>query len=198
MSLLLETIRLENGEYNNLSYHEQRMNRSLKTLCGSEDYFDLERFISYLDKPTQGLYKCRITYDENSQTAEFEPYQPRVVERLKLVEHNYITYEFKFQDRRQLEKLYQLRDGCDDILIVKKGLITDTSYANIVFRRGKQWYTPWDPLLKGTMRQYLLQWDKVIAEEITLKDLTGFETFKLVNAMLKFDSPEMDIKNIIK
>jgi branched-subunit amino acid aminotransferase/4-amino-4-deoxychorismate lyase len=31
-------------------------------------------------------------------------------------------------------------------------MVTDSSFANIVFKRGKKWYTPWAPLLKGTMR----------------------------------------------
>jgi 4-amino-4-deoxychorismate lyase len=198
MYQLIETIRLENGKYNNLFYHEQRMNRSMKLLHGVESLFNLEEFLLTQPKPEEGLYKCRLTYDEHSKEVEFEPYQRKKIESLRIVEHNHISYEFKFKDRSKLEKLYGFRNGCDDILIVKKGLVTDTFSANIVFRKGKQWFTPWDPLLKGTMRHYLLERDKVIAEEITVKDIYHFDTFKLINAMVLFDNPEVDVSKILK
>jgi len=90
-----------------------------------------------------------------------------------------------------------LRQASDDILIVKRGLVTDSSYANIVFRRGKHWYTPWSALLKGTQRTKLLERDVIHEEEIRVEDIETFETFKLINAMLEFESPEIDVSNIV-
>ena len=75
---------------------------------------------------------------------------------------------------RQSIGLYDLRNDCDDILIVKRGMVTDSSYANIVFRRGKRWYTPWSALLKGTMRLNLLERNKIYEEEIRVEDLRIF------------------------
>ena len=197
MSLLLETIKLQDGEYQNLFYHEQRMNRSLKTLCGELDHFDLEEFLKHLEKPVQGLFKCRIVYDEQSKEVEFIPYTPKPVSSLRVIEHDRISYEFKYADRKTLNKLYELRQASDDILIVKRGLVTDSSYANIVFRRGKHWYTPWSALLKGTQRAKLLERDLIHEEEIRVEDIETFETFKLINAMLEFESPEIDVSNIV-
>ena len=197
MSLLLETIKLQDGEYQNLFYHEQRMNRSLKTLCGELDHFDLEEFLKHLEKPTQGLFKCRIVYDEQSKEVEFIPYTPKLVNSLRVIEHDRISYEFKYADRKTLNKLFELRQASDDILIVKRGLVTDSSYANIVFRRGKHWYTPWSALLKGTQRAKLLEHDVIQEEEIRVEDIETFETFKLINAMLEFESPEIDVSNIV-
>ena len=197
MSLLLETIKLQDGEYQNLFYHEQRMNRSLKTLCGEFDHFDLEEFLKHLEKPTQGLFKCRIVYDEQSKEVEFMPYTPKPVNSLRVIEHDRISYEFKYADRKTLNKLFELRHASDDILIVKRGLVTDSSYANIVFRRGKHWYTPWSALLKGTQRAKLLEHDMIHEEEIRVEDIETFETFKLINAMLEFESPEIDVSNIV-
>ena len=34
-------------------------------------------------------------------------------------------------------------------------------------------------------------------QEIRVEDLRTFESFKLINAMLEFDAPEIDIDNII-
>lgn len=197
MSLLLETIKFQNGEFKNLFYHEQRMNHSLRTLCGAEHHFNLEEFLENIDLPKQGLYKCRIVYDDQSREIEFLPYLAKPINRLRLVEHDRISYEYKYLDRKSINRLYDLRQDCDDILIVKRGLITDASYANIVFRRGKRWYTPWSALLKGTMRLNLLERNKIYEEEIRVDDLTSFESFKLINAMIEFDSPEVDISGIV-
>lgn len=197
MSLLLESIKLQDGVFNNLSYHEQRMNRSLKVLCGTDGRFDLEEFLEGLSFPHEGLFKCRLLYDDVTRDVEFVAYTPRPVRTLKIVESDRITYSYKYADRKEFDRLFEKRNGCDDILIIKKGLVTDTSYANIVFKRENHWYTPWSPLLKGTMRAFLLERDIIIEEQIKLDEIETFDCFRLVNAMLAFDSPEQAISGII-
>jgi 4-amino-4-deoxychorismate lyase len=113
------------------------------------------------------------------------------------VEHDRISYELKYKDRTKLDKLFSQREDCDDILIVKKGNITDSSAANVIFRKGKTWYTPWSALLKGTMRQNLIDHNKIQTEEIQLADIKSFESCKLINAMLEFDAPEIDVSRIV-
>jgi 4-amino-4-deoxychorismate lyase len=197
MSLLLESIKLVDGKFCNLFYHEQRMIRSLEMLCGVHDELNLEELLKDMDAPAKGLYKCRIVYDEMTKEVEYIPYQPKPINSLRIVEHDRISYEFKYKDRKAIDRLFELRKECDDILIVKKGLVTDSSYSNIVFRKGKHWYTPWSALLKGTQRQKLIETDRIIQEEITVEDIESFETFKLINAMLEFEGPEIDVKNIV-
>jgi 4-amino-4-deoxychorismate lyase len=197
MSLFIESIKLTDGNFCNLFYHEQRMIRSLETLCGVDDDFNLEEFLKAMEYPRQGLYKCRIIYDDVSKQVEFLPYEPKPVRSLKIVENDRISYDYKFADRKQIEKLFEKRDGCDDILIVKKGKITDASYANIVFRKDDEWITPWSALLKGTMRQKLIDNNQVSQEEITIDDLSSFKSFRLINAMLEFDAPEIDVSAIV-
>jgi len=197
MSLLLESIKLIDGEFRNLFYHERRMNRALKFLCGVQEYFNLEEFLQNLDWPEKGLFKCRMVYDDNSRDVEFIPYEYKTINSLRVVEHDRVSYEFKYVERRVINRLYDLRKNCDDVLIVKRGLVTDTSYANILFRRGKYWYTPWSALLKGTMRANLLERDLIQEEEIRPEDIKTFETFKIINAMWEFDAPEIDVSNII-
>jgi 4-amino-4-deoxychorismate lyase len=125
------------------------------------------------------------------------PYQARVIRTLRIIEHDRISYEFKYSDRREINRLFELRQNTDDILIVKRGMVTDSSFANIVFKRSKKWYTPWAPLLKGTMRSKLLERNLIQEEEIRLKEIYNFEAFKLINAMLEFESPEQDLSNIV-
>jgi len=197
MSLLIESIKLLDGQFHNLSFHEQRMNRSMKTLCGLGEYFHLESFLTKLERPDKGLYKCRITYDENSKEVEFLPYQYKPIKSLRIVEHERINYEFKYADRRLLNKLFELRKDCDDILIVKQGFITDSSFANIVFKSRNRWITPWSALLRGTQRQKLLVENKIKEEDVRIEDLKLFQSCKLINALMEFDAPEIDVSNIV-
>jgi 4-amino-4-deoxychorismate lyase len=125
------------------------------------------------------------------------PYRPRLIDSLKIVENDNISYEFKYADRDEIDALFARREQCDDILIVKNGLITDTSYANILLKKGKQWFTPWSALLKGTMRTKLVEYSKVQEEEIPVTEISNFKSFKLINAMMEFDAPEVDISKIV-
>ena len=196
MSLLIESIKVKDGQYLNLFYHEQRMNRSLRTLCGSTENIDLEKFLGKYEAPADGIHKCRIVYDDNSMEVEYTPYQMKVIETLQVVEHDRINYEFKYADRRTIDRLFAMRGKCDDILIVKRGIVADTSFCNIVFRRENEWVTPWAPLLKGTQRQKLIDDQIIIEEEIRITDLPAFDSWKLINAMIEFDAPENEISNI--
>lgn len=197
MSLLIESIKVVDGRFCNLFYHEQRMIRSLNALCGVDEDLNLEHFLQELQVPSQGVFKCRIVYDELTKEVEFIPYEPKSIRSLRVVEHDRINYEFKYKDRKSIDKLFALREDCDDILIVKKGNITDSSFANIVLKRDDEWYTPWSALLKGTMRQKLIDDGTIVEEEITVADLPSFKTFKLINAMLEFDGPEIDVSQIV-
>lgn len=197
MSLLIETIKVVDGEFRNLFYHEQRMLKSLGRLCGYKNDFHLEGFLAACDVPTQGVFKCRIVYDDVSREIEFIPYEIRPVGSLKIVEHNTISYPFKYKDRRSIDKCFEKRGTCDDVLIVKKGKVTDTSIANIAFSRDNIWYTPWEPLLNGTMRQNLIDHNTIQAEEIAIADIKSFEKFRLINAMLEFEGPEIDVSQIV-
>lgn len=197
MSLLLESVKLLNGEFHNLFYHEQRMNRSLRLICGHHEHVDLEELFKNIDFPRQGLFKCRITYDEAQREIEFVPYVYKPISTLRIIEHDRISYEFKYADRKMINRLYDLKKNCDDILIVKRGFVTDSSYSNILFKRGKHWYSPWSVLLKGTMRAQLLERGRIHEEEIRIEDIKTFETFKLINAMIEFEGPEIDVSNIV-
>ena len=197
MSQLIETIRILDGQFNDLRYHEQRMDYSLKELYGVEGKTDLSQFFSLLHLPQQGLYKCRLLYDHQSKVVEFIKYTIKPVTSLRLIVDNNILYDHKYLDRSSMTQLVQKRSGCDDILIVKNGSVTDSYYANIVFKSGNKWYTPQTYLLRGTMRERLIHSGEIQEEQIRMSDIKKFEKFKLINAMLGFESSECDISNIL-
>ena len=137
-----------------------------------------------------------MIYDDASRDIEFVPYRYKKIDSLRVVEHDRVSYEFKYADRKLIDRLYGLKKDCDDILIVKRGFVTDSSFSNIVFRRGTRWYTPWSALLKGTIRSNLLERNLIHEEEIRVEDIKTFDSFKLITAMIGFDGLEVDISRI--
>lgn len=130
-----------------------------------------------------GLVKCRIRYGKEIESIEFEPYTRRVVESLKVLGADHISYGFKYFDRTALDKLYFQRGTCDDIVMIKNGCVTDSYFANIVFWNGEGWFTPETPLLPGTMRASLLDIGKIETARITHQDIGLYQKIRLINAM---------------
>ncbi len=83
---------------------------------------------------------------------------------------------------------------CDDILLVKEGLITDTTIANIAFYDGNSWYTPQHPLLKGTKRAQLLDQGLLLEKDLKPEDLSSFIAIRLFNAMIDWGELELPIQ----
>lgn len=186
MSLLLETIRCENGELQNLPFHQARMNASVKILFETENRIRLAEIAVPALNP-QGLYKCRVVYGKSIESVEFQPYRLPDIRSLQLVTDDHIEYSFKYADRSSLRKLLENKGDCDEILIVKNGLVTDTSFSNIIFFDGDKWLTPARPLLRGTQREKLLTGKKVFPAEIRPADLLQFQQARLINSMIRFE-----------
>jgi 4-amino-4-deoxychorismate lyase len=183
MCLLFETIRLEDGVPQHLLWHEARMNSARREFWPSETPLRLEPKIVVPATHSTGLVKCNIHYGRNIRQVSFTKYEKRIIRSLKMVHCRDIDYHVKYTDRSMLESLFTLRGNCDEIIIVKSGLITDTSMSNLVFFDGTKWVTPANPLLKGTCRSRLLAEGQVLEFDISPDDLRGFIGCKLINAM---------------
>jgi len=184
MCLLFETIRIHNGVPENLHYHQARLNQAMQHFFEGVPPIDLLHHIEAPAGCKQGIFKCRVTYGRQVISIDFEPYTPKVIATLKLVEDNSISYSYKFADRTALNALREKRGDCDEILIVKNGLVTDTSYSNIAFYDGLRWVTPSTPLLRGTLRSFLLHQGLISEADISLTDLRHYSKARLINAML--------------
>ncbi len=202
MCLLLETIRFENGAFQNLQYHQERLEASRKALFPKSKTIDLETALrkemaAKTDIQRAGLFKCRVVYGSQIKVVEWIPYNLPKIKSLKMVFPSELEYSYKYEDRKAINELFKEKGPADDILIVKKGLITDTSFCNILFYNGKNWITPSFPLLKGTQRRYLLEQERIIPAEISTSDLQNFSKARLINAMIRFeDSLDIDIQDI--
>jgi 4-amino-4-deoxychorismate lyase len=199
MCRLVETIRSEDGRLINLEFHNERMMRTLFELFGLKKDIDLAGIVSVPDSAIRGVFKCRVEYDKEIRKTEFIRYNLKPVRSLKVVEDNTIEYNYKFTDRRSIERLWKKRNECDDILIIKNGFITDSSYANVIFRdMSGVWYTPSTYLLPGTRRESLLRQGKIREAKIGYHDLENYTELKLINAMLGMEDTEgIHVSNII-
>lgn len=195
MCRLLESICLSEGEFRNLHYHEARITRSAKTLLRKPLTWKLQNVLAQMNFPKTGLFKTRFVYDAEFLNVEFVPYQIKAIKSLKLIEAD-IEYDYKYENREVLNTLFQKRGNCDDIIMVRDGFITDTSYANLIFKKQNEWFTPATFLLEGTMRTFLLDQQKIGVAQIRPEDLNQFEACKLINAMLGIDGPEIPISVI--
>ena len=179
MPRLLETIKCLDGLALHLPYHQKRLNYSRQKL---ELYSPLKLA---LDPPKEGLYRCRVIYEDDIINIQYIPYVQKKIKRFKLT-HSQIDYALKYENRNEINELFEKKEEADEIIIVKDDLITDTSISNICVYDGKQWLTPKTPLLNGTTRQRLLDNNTIHLADISYKDMHKFSKIALLNAMIDF------------
>jgi len=148
------------------------------------------------DFPETGIHKCRIVFDSEVQSLEYLPYVRREIKSLKLVETDMETLPYKIEDRTKLDIAFAKREACDDVLMIRNDLLTDTSYSNIALFDGENWITPKSPLLFGVNRAQLVAENKLIQKDIKVSELFNFQRISLFNAMIEFGEMEIQIDAI--
>lgn len=182
MSRFIESIKILDQKPQLLDYHQSRVNQTFRHF-GTESTIDLFQIIKDLNHDENGLYKLRIVYDLSGKfQTQIVPYLFGQIEGFELVENNTIDYSFKYEDRTELDKMKRQSEA-QEIIIVKNNHITDTSFANLLFLKGKTWYTPTTYLLNGVQRQYLLKTKKIKEAEITLDNIKEYTHIQIINAM---------------
>jgi len=182
MSLFFETLRVIDGKIQNLHYHNIRLNHTIQANFGIDAKIDLR---TYIQQTNPNQERCKVLYENTIKEVQFFTLTPRKVQSLKVLHHN-ITYNFKNADREEIDKLFHKREGCDDILLIKDGLVTDTSIANIAYHDGTHWITPKSPLLLGTMRASLIEKQLLLEKDVKIKDIKKATRFALMNALIGF------------
>lgn len=196
---LIETIKVVDGIPHNLEWHQKRFEYSFTKLYNVNARYNIRDVLSIPAEFSTGLIKARFLYNSSDYLWQFEPQVQSKITSLKLLYDDQIEYKFKYSNRSDLDRLYSNRGKCDDILIVKNDLVTDTYFCNIVFFDGDDWITPRFPLLRGTSRARLLFEKKIKEKVIKSAQINSYISFKLVNAMRDFDEvEELPVSSIYK
>lgn len=190
----VETIRIEDGVPHNLYYHQLRMERTMRRFFPHASVPSLKEKLNKTAWPSDTIMKVHVEYSGQGITlVKAVEYHIRRIRKLRLVTCDDIDYAFKSVDRGRLEQLVQQNGDADEIIIVKNGLLTDTSYSNIALYDGTEWLTPKIPLLKGTMRQSLLDRGVIVERDITSSDYLSYKKVSLINAMMPLGRCECNI-----
>lgn len=196
MCLLLESIKCIDGRLQDLAYHQNRVDRALKAHFRTYPKIILNQIIQ-IPKHKKGVFKCRFVYDNKHFEYSLVPYFKKKVRSLKIIDGSHVNYSHKYADRSSIEELFKARNHCDDIIIIKNGLVTDSSYANLAFFIDGVWSTPVSPLLAGVKRQKLIETGKLIPDEIRVDDIRNFEKISLINAMLELGEIEIATVHVL-
>lgn len=191
---LVETLSLKRGKIENLSWHQARLERAFRELWGvPKAPWDLAPILRKKqeagDLPFQdgaGQWKVRFLYGRECCRVEVAFYEAFHPQTLQMVEADDLDYSHKYTDRESLKLLHEKRGEADDILILRRGEVTDTFSANICFFDGERWITPARPLLPGTTRERLLAAGILREKVIRRGDLASFSGWTLINAMIGF------------
>ena len=182
--MFIETIRIQDGRACHLSDHTDRMRRTADHFGFTAPTLphDLEAHLS-ADLRT-GTVRCRVLYDHTLREVTFTPYRRRQIERLFAVDAGTTDYAFKYADRAPLARPDVPLGASDELLFVRDGCLTDTSYTNLVLRRGDELVTPDTFLLDGTCCRRLLRTGRICTARIRLQDLATYDELLLINAMM--------------
>ena len=191
-----EAIKLKDGILYNLPYHQKRIDKTQARFGGEK--IILSEVLSILpDYVKSGFFKCRIEYGILIERIEFIPYAFRAINKVTTIVDDSIDYRFKYTNRLRLEELLK-KSGCDDIIVIRQGLITDSFSSNLVFESENGFFTPDSCLLHGTKRQSLLDSKKITEKRITVNDISSYSRIHFVNAMIDIeDNIYIDIKDIL-
>jgi 4-amino-4-deoxychorismate lyase len=200
---LFETILIKDGEPQNLSSHLNRIHRSQRDYLHLNLLLSEAEFLSIIEKAAEqcsfsdSLLKLKFYYNTDPGPVEIIPYERRKIKSLKLVHDNTIEYSFKLSDRSAIDRLIAQKGDADDIIIVKNGFITDSSFGNLVFENDEGFFTPESALLKGTRRQSLLDTLSVTEVSIKTEDLHKYKYIHNINAMNTLGDQVIKVSDIL-
>ena len=187
MYQFIESIKIKNGQAFLLNLHQQRVYQTFANFH-HKCIINLHALFSSLQPPQKGLYKWRFIYNLNGDFEhQFIPYSFTEIKDFELVENNEIDYYFKYLDRTHLDTMKK-QSLTQEIIIVKKGFITDTTFSNLIFLKNGIWHTPKTFLLNGVQRFNLIHLGIIQETEINLENLKEFSHFQIINAMNGFNS----------
>ncbi len=184
MCQFIESIRVENGEVMALPFHQKRVNATFQHFFPKSKTISLQKIIEQEQIPQDSLYKLRIVYSSKLKSIEFQNYTIPLFRKIQLIEiPSDFDYNFKSTKRELFDQVSKQIEHDTLVILIKNGLITDSTFSNLVFEKSGELYTPSKPLLAGTMLQQLLKEKRIKSIPIQLADFESFEVIYPINAM---------------
>lgn len=178
-NIYFETVKCEDYEIFNLEYHNKRVANTIGLNINLQEY---------IYPLSEELLRCKVTYNDfEVLNVEYFPYKKRDITSFKLIFDDEISYSKKYLNRENLDSLFSKKEDCDEIIIIKNGVVTDTSIANIAIFYENKWITSKNCLLNGTTKQRLLDSKFLVEKDISVKMLKKASQIALMNAMIDFD-----------
>lgn len=186
-SSFIEVVKVIDGAFVDVQPHINRIIRTTTHFFSEPLIVDLTNNMIPVAL-SKGTVKCRIVYNSEVVSIDYASYEMRDIRSLAIIESSEINYSYKYLNRDSINNLYARRKKCDDILILKNSLVTDTSFSNVVFKDSEgKLYTPTTPLLAGTKRERLLATGVIQEKEIHLNDIHSYVGVYLINAMIDIE-----------
>ena len=190
MYQFVETILIKNRKPMLIDLHQQRLERTFNFFKEKNTLYIEDIINNYIEKQDISIndtYKLRFLYNlDANYSIQITPYQTPKIEQFSLIEDNDIEYSFKSTDRIIFDRLKSRAIG--EIIIVKNGFVTDTSFSNVIFLKDNIWYTPKTYLFNGVQRQHLIASNQIQEADIKASDIKSYSHIKIINALNPIDN----------
>lgn len=191
---LLESLKLDNGNYPLMDYHIQRLSHSAQYFGYPFAMDKVKEELAILaNRFKKGVYKVRLIYHPSGKMElECQPVKPidgpiRTVIAPTPVDKNNIYLYHKTTNREIYQKIDQATPPhvLSTLLWNNEEYITEFTIGNIVVEKDGRFFTPpvSDGLLPGTHRQQLLEENKIIEKQIPLSELKQYEQIWFINSI---------------
>ncbi|VWX37556.1 Aminodeoxychorismate synthase, component I [Limnobacter sp. 130] len=194
---VLETLRLEQGQWLNLDEHVSRMSASANRfsfLC--EEHLIRQKLEDIASENAQGLFRARCLLDARGELTvelhEFNvnplPVVVRLADSPMRGKPEFVLHKTTY--RPEYSYFQNQSNGAFDVLLFSpQGLITETCRCNVVLKIGGEWLTPQISesadtyLLPGVLRGRLLRENTIRQTTLNVQDLQRADEVWLINSL---------------
>ena len=190
-----ETIKVVKGDPLFLREHLNRLKNSLN-FFGIEKEINEEKIYDYIKNSEEKDFALKLlvsdenfiltgrkdSYRDENKGFSLKISNVRRNSTSKIIYHKSLCYYENI-----LEHRWAVENGFDSALFLnERNEVCETSFANIFFVREDKIYTPEisSGLLKGTMRDFILENFEIVEEKINAKDLASFDECFISNSLM--------------
>jgi para-aminobenzoate synthetase/4-amino-4-deoxychorismate lyase len=193
---LIETLRLERGEYPLISYHLDRLEASASALGFSGDLKAIHSaLMEQALNHVQGVFRVRLSLAHNghfrlevgAMAQGSEAWEAVLSDEILDPENYLLRHKTTVRSRynNALARLAETPEVFDAIFFNSRGEVCEGARSNVFIERAGQLLTPSLScgLLPGVMRRHLLESGRAVESVLTRDDLLGAPKVYLANAL---------------